>query len=131
LESEGKNLAQQIADLEKEEFIIEQFMKKKITTIENKINSMFKHVKFKMYEQLINGGEEETCIALIDGVPFSDANHSAQINAGIDIINTFSKHLDVTAPIIIDNAEAINEIIPTESQLIRLLVTDDKTLKIE
>ena len=130
LEKEQKTLAMQIADLEKIGFQIEQFTKKKIELVEDKINSQFNYVKFKMYNQLINGGEEECCITLINGVPYNDANNAAKINAGIDIINTFSRFYDITAPIFVDNAEAVNEIIDTPSQLIRLIVTKDKTLKI-
>ena len=84
-----------------------------------------------MYEQLINGGIVETCEALINGVPYSDANNAAKINAGIDIINTLSKEYDTWAPIFVDNAESVNELIKTESQIVRLVVSDDKELRAE
>jgi len=67
---------------------------------------------------------------MVNGVPFSDANRADQINAGIDIINALSKHYGISVPIIIDNAEAVNQFIPTEAQTILLYVTTDKTLKI-
>jgi hypothetical protein len=35
-----------------------------------------------MFETQINGGEAECCEALINGVPFSDANTASKINAG-------------------------------------------------
>ena len=47
-----------------------------------------------------------------------------KINMGIDIINAICKYVGITAPIIVDNAESVNEIIPTQSQLIRLVVSD-------
>ena len=125
-----KSLSQQIADLEKQEFQCEAFTRAKIEMIEDKVNSMFSLVKFKMFNNLINGGSEEVCETLINGVPFPDANKAARINAGIDIIRTLSKHYDVFAPIFIDNAEAVNEIIDTDSQMIKLFVTKDKKLKI-
>jgi hypothetical protein len=98
--------------------------------MEEKVNSLFTMVRFKMFSQQINGGLDETCEALIDGVPFSDANNAAKINAGIDIINAFSKHYDIHAPIFTDNAEAVNRLLKTESQTIKLYVTKDKELKI-
>ncbi len=59
-------------------------------------------------------------------------NNGRQINVGIDIINTLSKHYSFTAPIFADNAESVTEIIPTPAQLIRLVVSKpDKKLRIE
>jgi peptidoglycan hydrolase CwlO-like protein len=74
--------------VEKVQFVIERFNKLKIDTLESKINEKFKFVKFRMFETQINGGEAECCEALINGVPFSDANTASKINAGLDIINT-------------------------------------------
>ena len=122
LNDQRKNLTQQIADLEKKEFQCERFIRDKISLIEERVNEMFSYVRFKMFDRQVNGGLEETCQAMINGVPFQDANNGAKINAGIDIINTFSKHYDVFAPIFCDNAEAVNELLKTESQLIKLFV---------
>lgn len=123
LEDEEKSLAQQIADLEKVEYAIEKYTKIKVGLIENKINTMFDGVKFKMFNNLINGGEEPVCETLIDNVPWPDVNHAAQINAGISIINTFSRHYNITAPIWVDNAEAVCKLADTPSQMIRLIVS--------
>ena len=67
---------------------------------------------------------------MVNSVPYSDLNHAMQINSGIDIINALSKHYGVTAPITVDNAEAVNDLEPTDSQLIRLVVTKDPQLVI-
>ena len=130
LEDQQKSLSQQIASIEKQEFQCEKFIITKVKMVEDKINGLFSFVRFKLFDKLINGGLEETCEALIKGVPFRDANNGAKINAGIDIINAFSKHYDVYAPIFVDNAEAINEIFKTKSQMIKLFVTEDKELKV-
>lgn len=131
LSKREREVSQQIADLEKQEFLCEKFIKTKVELLDQKINSMFSFVRFKLFDEQINGGLTETCEALVDGVPFSDANNAAKINAGIDIINTLSKHYQVTAPIVIDNRESINEIIPTEAQVINLIVSKDPVLKVE
>lgn len=131
LEQEEKDLAQQIANVEKTQFVIERFNKLKIDTLEAKINEKFKFVNFRMFETQINGGESECCDALIDGVPFSDANTASKINAGLDIINTLCEFYQVTAPIFIDNRESIVKVIDIESQLINLIVSgDDKKLRV-
>jgi len=130
LAAQQKDLSQQIADLEKLEFQAEAYTKLKTFMTENKVNSLFKTVKFKMFNGLINGGSEETCETLIGGVPYQDANNAAKINSGIDIINVLSEHYQVYAPIFIDNSEAVNEILDSKSQMIKLYVTEDKELKI-
>jgi DNA repair exonuclease SbcCD ATPase subunit len=131
LEQEQKDLAQQIANVEKTQFVIERFNKLKIDTLESKINEKFKFVKFRMFKSQINGGESECCDALIEGVPFSDANTASKINAGLDIINTLCEFYQVTAPIFIDNRESIVDVIGIESQLINLIVSgEDKKLRV-
>jgi exonuclease SbcC len=131
LEQEETTLAQQIANVEKIEFAIEKFNKLKVDTLENEINKRFKYVKFRMFDTQINGGEAECCDALIDGVPFSDANTASKINAGIDIINTLCEFYQVTAPIFIDNRESIIELIDSESQIVNLIVSgEDKKLRV-
>lgn len=130
LQQEESNLAQQLAELEKTEFTILEFDKAKSNAIEQRLNGRFSLVRFKLFEQQINGGEIPCCETLINGVPFSDANNAARINAGLDIINTLCAHHQVWAPVIIDNAESVNELIPVRSQLIRLVVSNHKKLTV-
>jgi DNA repair protein SbcC/Rad50 len=130
LSDEESRLAQQLANLEGTEFLIEKFNRVKIDTIQSRINGMFKMVKFKMFDMQINGGEFECCEALIHGVPFSDANNAAKINAGLDIINTLCKHYNVYAPIFIDNRESVNDLIDCDSQIVNLIVSRDEKLRV-
>lgn len=131
LHKEQKALAQQIASVEKTQFVIENFNKLKIVALEQRINSKFTLVNFKMFETQINGGEVECCDCLIDGVPFSDVNTAGKINAGLDIVNTLCGYYRVTAPIFIDNRESIVSLIPSESQIVNLIVSgDDKRLRV-
>ena len=131
LEASGKELAQQIADAEKDEYTIAQFTKTKIEECERRINGMFSMVRFRLFDYTLDGNEFETCVPMIDGTPFPVANTAKQVNAGLDIINALCKFNGVCAPIFIDNRESVNEIIPTESQIINLVVTTDKELIIK
>jgi hypothetical protein len=131
LMAEETTYAQQLAELEKQEFLLQDFLKLKISNIEQQINSRFTFVKFKMFEQQLNGGEVECCECLLSGVPFTDANTAGKINAGLDIINTFANHYNMHAPIWIDNKESINTIIDVASQVITLNVSTDKFLTIK
>ncbi|MBO0572780.1 DUF2813 domain-containing protein [Clostridium botulinum] len=131
LQEKEKKLAQQIAALEGQEYLCEEFIKTKVELLEFSINSKFKYVSFKLFDTQVNGGLNETCEALINGVPFSNANTASQINAGLDIINALSEHYSVQAPIFIDNRESVNNLIETNSQIINLIVSEDKDLRIE
>lgn len=132
LEKEEKSLAQQIADLEGAEFTIQQFTRAKIDALEARINGKFKHVKFKMFDEQINGAEVETCETTYKGVPFSELNTAGKIWAGIDIINAMSTHYNVLAPIFLDNRESVTAIPDTDAQIINLIVSPaDKKLRVE
>ena len=131
LEKQLREQSEELAQLEGIEFTMAAFSKARIEAVENRINGLFSLVKFKMFEQQINGGEVETCEATVNGVPYSDLNNAMTINAGLDIINAICKSEGITAPIFIDNAEAVNELLPTQSQMIRLVVTDDEALTIQ
>lgn len=131
LNEKGKQLAQQIADLEKEEYTIQEFSRAKIDECETRINGLFHNVTFRLFDKTFEGNLFETCIPLVDGVPFGAANTAGQVNAGLDIINTLCRFYGICAPIFIDNRESVNEIIHTESQIINLVVTNDTKLTIE
>lgn len=132
LEDEYKTSQDELARLEGIEFTIQQFCKARIEHVESRINGMFRLVRFKMYEQQINGGEIETCEATVDGVPFSDLNNAMKINAGLDIINAICAAKSIIAPIFIDNRESVSEIVSTKSQIVNLIVDENcKTLKIQ
>lgn len=128
LEAKGKDLAQQIADAEREEYTIAQFNKAKIEDSEKRINELFQSVKFKLSDYNIEDYKKENpiecCIPIVDGVYYSTSNTASQVNAGLDIINIMSRFFGITAPIFIDNREGVNDIIPVEAQIINLVVTE-------
>ncbi|MEG0133042.1 MAG: recombinase RecF [Clostridium sp.] len=131
LMQQEKELSKLYAQLEGHEYLCESFIRAKVDLLEDKINNKFENVKFKLFNTLVNGGIEECCETLIDGVPYADANTASKINAGLDIINTLTEHHGITAPIFIDNRESINDIIESKSQIINLIVSKDKTIKVE
>jgi DNA repair protein SbcC/Rad50 len=130
LSNQESTLAQALADLEKEEFEADSYVKDQMEAVSQKVNSMFSLVKFKMYEDQINGGQSPTCVALLDGVPFSDVNTAGKINMGLDIINVLSSYYGISAPIWIDNRESVNDIIFTDSQVVNMLVTKEEKLSV-
>lgn len=125
LNEEAAKLAQERADLQGSEILVADFVKARMSEVERRVNELFSRVQFKMYKTLVNGEEEPDCICLIDGVKYADKNAAGKVNAGLDIINTLCTFHNVSAPIFVDNAESINEFIPVDSQLIKLVVTTE------
>lgn len=132
LEKKEKDLAAEYGRLEQELFLIEKFIVRKVELLEDQINSRFKIARFKMFKEQVNGGIEECCEILCNGVPFDRGlNNAARINTGLDIINTLSNYFGFSAPVFVDNRESVNELIPINSQLISLHVSKDKKLTVK
>ena len=132
LEADEKRLAVEYSNLDKIAFLIDKFTKFKVDLLSEEINSHFKYARFKLFEEQINMGISECCEATVNGVPYSDLNTAARINAGLDIINTLSSVKGKTAPVFLDNRESCTSILPTQSQVINLFVSaSDKKLRIE
>lgn len=123
---------QELARLEGIEFTINNFNNAKMSIVEERVNSLFSIVKFRMFAPQINGGESETCEEMVEGIPFNGAlNNAMRVNAGLDIINAICKHIGIYAPIFLDNSESNNHILKTESQQIKLAVSINKSLIIK
>lgn len=119
-----------LAEQERLEFLVQDFQKEKDNKLMERINGMFSLVKFSFISEKLNGNESITCFCSVDGVPFADVNNASKINAGLDIINAICRSVGITAPIFIDNRESVNDLIPTMSQVINLVVSKDKSLMI-
>lgn len=130
LEQQLRSMQQDIAACEQIEMTILEFMKAKVSLVEQRINSAFSYVKFKLFDTQVDGTEYDTCECMVDGTPYSDLNTAKKMNAGIDIINALCRAKGVTAPIFIDNRESVSELISCPSQLINLMVQRGSKLTI-
>lgn len=132
LEANRLTLNEALEELDMLIFLCDEFIKAKVSAIEESINSKFDKARFKLFDVQINGGISEVCEVTYNGVPFADLNNAAKINTGIDVINTLIKHYNFDAPIFIDNAESVTSLYETPSQIIRLVVSaNDKSLRCE
>lgn len=130
LEQQLRSMQQDIAACEQIEMSILEFMKAKVSMVEQRINSAFSYVKFKMFDTQVDGTEYDTCECMVDGTPYCDLNTAKKMNAGIDIINALCRAKGITAPIFIDNRESVSELISCPSQLINLMVQRGSKLTI-
>lgn len=133
LQQEMRDIADKVSEQEKMLYLLEEFTKAKMTMISKIVNEKFSIVDWKLFDKQVNGAVVECCECTVNGVPFSALNTGHRIVAGLDIINTLSGLYGVTAPIFVDNAEAVNDFnLPNmDAQMILLSVSDDKELKIE
>ncbi len=133
LANEEKTLAGEYARLDGELHVVEQFTRAKVALLDERVNQKFEFVRFKMFEQLQNGGIEDTCKMTVDGVPGADLNSAARIQGGLDIIRTLSAHYKITLPVVIDNRESVTTIPEMNGvQVISLFVSEaDKKLRVE
>ncbi|WP_020621055.1 hypothetical protein [Paenibacillus daejeonensis] len=131
LEEQETKLAAEYERQQHELFLAEEFIRTKVSLLQSRIDSKFRLARFRLFEEQINGGIKEVCDTLYKGVPYDGGlNKAAQNNVGIDIINTLCEHYGVTAPIFVDNAESVTKLQPTDSQVVRLIVSeDDKRLR--
>ncbi len=106
------------------------FQRRSCEVLEENVNRRFKLVRWKMFRRQLDGTEKPWCECSVDGVPYSDLNTAAKINAGLDITNTLKRHYGVDVPCVIDNAETVQEPLYEGGQQIRLTVTDDEDIVI-
>lgn len=134
LEEQQKKLAIEYEELTGLVYLTEEFTKRKVDMLQEKINGKFKLARFKMFaENVTNDGIAECCETTLNGVSYKDLNNAAKINVGLDIIRTLATYYEFEAPIFIDNAEAVTKLIDmANTQIIRLVVSEpDKVLRIE
>ncbi len=124
LEQEQQRLINEKNLVDETAFLLDEFVKAKVEMLEDTINKHFTITTFKMANVLVNGSVEDCCETMVDGVPYRSLNNAARINAGIDIINALTKFYNVTAPVFIDNAEAVTKFVNCNSQTIKLIVDE-------
>lgn len=109
--------------------LCEQYIKTKADMLTANVNNKFRTVSFKLFEEQVNGGIKDLCEVLIPApggemIPWASANHAAQINAGLEIIEALGEHYGRSIPIIIDGAESVTKYIDIDAQIIRLSVAE-------
>lgn len=128
------------ADAEKILYQLKEVSKRKNGLLVEEINQHFGIVRWKLFDFQKNGEYKEVCIPTVldeeTGIykVFGDTtNTGREIEAKIDICNSFQKFFNMYVPIFLDGAESINdEYVPVvDTQLILLTVSEDKQLKVE
>lgn len=131
LRQDAKNAAECLEAIEKMLFLMDEYSRYKTRFVEDSINGMFRIARFRLFREQANGGVEDRCDVVYDGIPYISVNNGMKINLGIDIINTLSVAYGVRVPLFVDNAESVTNLEKCGSQIIRLVVSEnDKELRV-
>ena len=134
LRKEQREIAQKIADVEKEYDLLKRFDRRKAEILENDVNAYFDYVQVRMSELQVNGDLKEVCTLVVGGESYDrNLNHGDKILAEMDICRAFQKKYGVCLPIILDDCESVDSwrVPQVENQLILIMRSDDKELKVE
>ena len=131
LREDARNSAECLEAIEKMLFLMDEYSRYKTRFVEDSINGLFRIARFRLFREQANGGVEDRCDVVHDGVPYISVNNGMKINLGIDIINTLSVAYGVRVPLFVDNAESVTRLEKCDSQIIRLVVSEnDKELRV-
>lgn len=136
LENAEKQMGAEYETLERGVWLCDEFTKTKVKMLTSRIDSKFKSVRFRLFQEQLNGGVKDDCEVLIPTangrmVPYTFANNAARINAGLEIIGALAEHWNMEMPVFIDNAESVTHLVDTWMQTIRLVVSEqDKQLRL-
>ena len=131
LRSDAKNAAEALEAIEQMLYLLDEYSRYKTRFVEDSINGLFRIARFRLFREQANGGIEDRCDVVHDGVPYISVNNGMKINLGIDIINTLSVAYGVRVPLFVDNAESVTNLERCGSQIIRLVVSEnDKELRV-
>ena len=140
MQQKQREYGQAKADAERILYQLKEVSKRKNKLLVEEINQHFGIVRWKLFDFQKNGEYKEVCIPTVldeeTGIykVFGDTtNTGREIEAKLDICNSFQKFFDMYVPIFLDGAESINdEYVPVvDTQLILLSVSADKQLKVE
>ena len=131
LREDAKNAAACLEAVEKMLFLMDEYSRYKTKFVEDSINGLFRIARFRLFREQANGGVEDRCDVVYDGIPYISVNNGMKINLGIDIINTLSTAYGVRVPLFVDNAESVTNLEKCGSQIVRLVVSEnDKELRV-
>lgn len=126
------------SDYQKINDLLDQLEQKKNELMVVSIDSHFNKVKWQLWADVKNGNYKPDCIPLIDNKDLKDnSNKALVLEAKIDIATSIQRITGITAPVILDDGEALDTenlhkiLAGCECQVIVTSVSDNKELQIE
>lgn len=100
-----------IAKVEQQLIVLENFANDKNQIINNRINEVFPNLDFRLFETSDSGAVQNTCKVYLKNVEFEGVNTGNQIMLGFEIVESLRKVLGVkeSLPIIFDNLNDLDK----------------------
>lgn len=134
-EADQKRYGDELSETDVMLDLMDRYARARCAALENSVNAQFPTVRWKLFDEQINGGIVETCQCMIQCgdalVPYESANTASQIAADVEIVDVLSRHYDIRMPLFVDNAERVNALPRIDSQTITLSVSTDSELNIK
>ena len=139
LKKKKLDMEQSKTDCEKILDLLDELDKTKNELLTDQINSHFSLVQWKLFDNAKNGNYKSVCIPMVDGksILTTMSNKGNRILGRIDICKSIQKISGINCPIWLDDTENLDTVKQArvadkvDSQLIMLLVNDNKELKVE
>ena len=132
LKGDEKRLSGEFEESERQLFLTETFVRRKVEMLEEHIKTRFEMASFSMFRELINGEIEETAETTYGGVPWRNLNHGHRVRVGLDIIRTLQGHYGFAPPVWLDQGESVTSLPDMGCQMVRLVVSEkDKELRVQ
>lgn len=112
-------------------FDCEEFVRYKAEQVTAAINAKFGRLRFRLFDQQINGGLRDCCDILYDGKPYGTISDGEKIKAGLDAVASLSAYYGVRVPLFVDRAESVTDRPRIDTQMIWLKVTEEEELTYE
>lgn len=128
VKNDKKTYQKQLDELDTQLDITSEYNQRSCSIIEESVNGFFSFVQWSLFKSNLDGEKKPFCECYHQGVPYSQLNTAARINAGIDIAHTFAKYYDLSVPMILDECESNLSPLSFGSQQIRLYVSNDNEL---
>ena len=128
VKSDKKTFQKQLDELDTQLDITSEYNQRSCSIIEESVNRFFSFVQWSLFKSNLDGEKKPFCECYHQGVPYSQLNTAARINAGIDIAHTFAKYYDLSIPMILDECESNLSPLSFGSQQIRFYVSHDDKL---
>ena len=111
---------------------LRKFNRKVLDATESKLSQYFMLARWKFAEQnKTNDDEQQVCTAVYNGIEYDRLNNAGQVNVGIDICDGIKKAYGVELPLFVDNTESVEQVLQTQSQIIKLRFVPGAMLTVE
>lgn len=132
LNAEAQKQSQIVADCNAVLEQLRKYNRKVLDATESKLSQYFKLARWKFAEQnKTNDDEQQVCTAVYNGIEYDRLNNAGQVNVGIDICDGIKKAFGVELPLFVDNTESVEQVLETQSQIIKLRFVPGAQLTVE